>query len=196
MSVIGAYGDRAQEYADLLGSIEAMADQDRRCIETWAAHVDGPILDAGCGPGHWTAHLAARGHDARGLDPVPEFVEIARDSHPGVLYRVGSFADLQDRPGEWGGLLAWYSLIHLPPAEIPGVLGSLHEALRPAGHLLLGFFDGLRQEAFAHAVTTAQFWPAEQMAALLEEAGFSVQEVQRRANPGSRPHAAISARRR
>lgn len=196
MSVIDAYAARAQEYADLLGTIEAMDAQDRRCIETWAADVEGPILDAGCGPGHWTAHLAALGHDVRGIDPVPEFVEIARDSHPGLPYRVGSFADLHDTPGEWGGLLAWYSLVHLPPAEIPGVLASLREALRPAGHLLLGFFDGPRQEAFDHAVTTAQFWPAEQMATLLEESGFSVQEVQRRANPGSRPHAAISACRR
>ena len=69
--------------------------QDVRRIESWGGGVDGPILDAGCGPGHWTAHLSALGHEACGVDPVPAFVQIARREHPGTEYRLGSFADLQ-----------------------------------------------------------------------------------------------------
>jgi SAM-dependent methyltransferase len=196
MTTSEAYGARAQEYADLLGTIAAMAPPDRRRIETWAEGVDGPILDAGCGPGHWTAHLATLGHEIRGIDPVPEFVEIARRAHPGVAYDVGSFADLEVGAGAWGGILAWYSLIHLSPGELPGVLAQVHGALRPCGSLLLGFFDGPQQEVFAHAVTPAQFWPAEQMAQLLEEAGFDLVGIERRLDPGSRAHAAICATRR
>ncbi|MGO2607947.1 MAG: class I SAM-dependent DNA methyltransferase [Brachybacterium tyrofermentans] len=202
MTTTEAYGARAQEYADLLGTIEAMAPQDRLCIESWALAVEGPILDAGCGPGHWTAHLAALGHEARGIDPVPEFVEIARRSHPGVGYDVGSFAELTGgslrtaHAGSWGGVLAWYSLIHLEPRELPDVLAQLRAALQPAGSLLLGFFDGRRQESFAHAVAPAWFWPAETMAQLLEDAGFDVVSLERREDPGARPHAALIAERR
>ena len=202
MTTTQAYGARAQEYADLLGTIEAMAPEDRRRIESWAEGVEGPILDAGCGPGHWTAHLVALGHEARGIDPVPEFVEIARRSHPGIDYDVGSFAELADGPvrtgqaGPWGGILAWYSLIHLEPGEVPGALTQLHGALRPGGSLLVGFFDGHRQESFAHAVAPAQYWPTEKMTRLLEDAGFDVVDLERRQVPGSRPHAAIIAERR
>lgn len=192
---IPSYGARAQEYADVLGSIEAMAPQDRRRIESWAAGVDGPILDAGCGPGHWTAHLAALGHEIEGADPVPQFIEIARRAHPGIGYHLGSFTDLEGRPDAWGGILAWYSLIHLPPDEVPDVLTALHRALRPTGQLLLGFFDGPRQETFAHAVAPAQFWPAARMGALFEDAGFTILDLERRHDPGSRPHAAITASR-
>lgn len=196
MTAIGAYAARAQEYAELLGSIEAMALQDQRRIESWAREAPGPILDVGCGPGHWTAHLASLGHEAQGIDPVLEFVEIARRAHPGIEYRVGSVANLEGQPGAWGGILAWYSLIHLPPEEVPQVLSLLHGALRPTGTLLLGFFDGPRQETFEHAVTPAQFWPVDEMAALLERAGFAILEVEQRQDPGSRPHAALRARRR
>ena len=196
MTTTDAYGARAQEYADQLGTIEMMAPPDRRHIETWASAVEGPILDAGCGPGHWTAHLAALGHETLGIDPVPEFIEIARRNHPGVEYRLGSFADLARSEGDCGGILAWYSLIHLDPGEIAGALTLLHDALRPGGSLLLGFFDGPRQETFAHAVSPAQFWPAEEMVLLLEGAGFTVVGIEQRHDPGSRPHAAIVASRR
>ncbi|WP_345077940.1 class I SAM-dependent methyltransferase [Brachybacterium paraconglomeratum] len=202
MTTIDAYGVRAQEYAELLGTIEAMAPEDRHRIETWAGAVDGPILDAGCGPGHWTAHLAAFGYEVQGIDPVPKFIEIARRRHPGIEYDLGSFANLADGSvrsggaGVWSGILAWYSLIHLVPREVPGALAQLHGALRPGGSLLLGFFDGPRQESFAHAVAPAQLWPAEEMAQLLEEAGFDVVDLERHADPGARPHAAIIATRR
>ncbi|MFC7373749.1 MULTISPECIES: class I SAM-dependent methyltransferase [unclassified Brachybacterium] len=195
MSAVDAYSRRAQEYSDLLGSIDAMAPTDRHRIETWAAEVHGPILDAGCGPGHWTAHLASLGHDVEGLDPVPEFLDIARRAHPEVAYRAGSFGDLVHEPGRYGGVLAWYSLIHLDPVQVPETLSILHDALRPGGTLLLGFFDGPCQEAFDHAVATAQYWPAAHMAELLGCAGFDVLEVEQRQDPGVRPHAAITARR-
>lgn len=44
--------------------------------------LDGPVLDLGCGPGHWTAYLHARGTDVAAFDhkvfpayrwPVDEF---------------------------------------------------------------------------------------------------------------------------
>ena len=196
MTALDAYSDRAQEYASALGRLDAMALQDVRRIESWGGGVDGPILDAGCGPGHWTAHQSALGHEACGVDPVPAFVQIARREHPGTEYRLGSFADLQEEHGAFGGILAWYSLIHLPPEEVPSVLALLHGALRPTGRFLLGFFDGARQESFDHAVATAQFWPAEQMVELLERAGFTIIDLERRQDPGARPHASISAVRR
>ena len=47
-----------------------------------------PVMDAGCGPGHATAHLAAAGADARGLSP--EMVAEARQRHPDIRFEVGN----------------------------------------------------------------------------------------------------------
>lgn len=56
-------------------------------------------------------------------------------------------------------------------------------------------FDGTRVEAFPHAVTTAYFWPIEEMSQRLVAARFEVEATESRVDPGRRPHAAIVARR-
>lgn len=187
------YSSRAVEYTELFGDIAQMDAIDRERIAQWAAGVDGRILDAGCGPGHWTAFLADRGHEAEGVDLVPEFIETATTRFPHVPYRVASVADADIEPASLGGVLAWYSLIHARPDELPSLLAGVRHALRDGGRLLVGFFDGVDGESFPHAVTTAHHWSIEGMTALLEDAGFSVLDSDARRQDGRRPHASVSA---
>jgi SAM-dependent methyltransferase len=188
-----SYSARAAEYAALLGDIEQMDEADRELIRVWAEDIDGRILDAGCGPGHWTAFLADRGRDVEGIDLVPEFIAHAASRFPHVPFRVASLADTGGEPGSLGGILAWYSVIHANADELPPLLAAARRLLRTGGHLLLGFFDGADGEPFAHAVTTAHYWSIDGMAALLEGAGFSVAGSEARVQEGRRPHASISA---
>ncbi|MFC0673695.1 class I SAM-dependent methyltransferase [Brachybacterium hainanense] len=200
MRAAAAYDARAAEYAQLLGTMEATSPEDRRLVEAWAAEAEGPLLDLGCGPGHWTAHLAGRGHDILGMDPAPAFLAHARQAHPQVRFEDGGLEDLDPGRRRWGGILAWYSLIHRDPGQLPGDLALLRACLRPSGELLIGFFDAAEagcgeSEPFDHAITTAHRWPAAMMAELLAQAGLAVEHVERRTDPGVRPHAAIRARR-
>lgn len=224
--VRAAYVERAAEYIDVLGSVEQMSELDRQRIGDWSASVDGLVIDAGCGPGHWTDFLARRGVRVLGVDLVPDFIASARERFPAVPFVVGSlreplaeslrepsrerlcecFSDasraslrhLRERDDIVGsdgaaGILAWYSLIHLPPEELPSVLASLARELRPRGRLLLGFFEGEAAEPFAHAITTAYFWSVERMSEMLGVVGFDVIDVATRRDEGSRPHASLSA---
>ncbi|QHC60944.1 methyltransferase domain-containing protein [Rathayibacter sp. VKM Ac-2760] len=174
----------------------AVHPSDERLVTAWAATVDGPLLDAGCGPGHWTAHLAERGHDARGVDRVGAFVDHARAVHPGVPFAVGDLDALTDPDGTYGGVLAWYSLVHHEPGTLRRALDEFARVLRPDGRLLVGFFLGRDLEPFDHAVVTAYRWPPDLLARELEAAGFEVLETHTRtgAAPTPRPHAAILAR--
>ena len=190
------YAAQAGAYIEQLGSMDAVAEPDRALVERWARTVDGTILDAGCGPGHWTGHLAGLGHDVVGLDPVEEFVEHARRAHPGVPFREGSFEDLPDGRS-YGGILAWYSLIHLDPGEVPEVLARFRDTLPYGGSVLLGFFTADEPAPFGHLVAPAWVWPVEEMARTLEGAGFEVVHRERRQDPGvRREHAAVVAVRR
>lgn len=193
--VSDAYAERAAEYIDALGFIEATAEQDRTLIGTWAGGVAGRILDVGCGPGRWTAWLHAQGRDVEGVDPVPAFIDHARTCYPGVPFRVGRAEYLDAEVASVGGVLAWYSLIHTDPAHVPGVLAEFARVLTPGGSLALGFFEGSEVAPFDHAVTTAYFWPLDALARLVEEAGFTVTGRHARTDPGARPHGAIIARR-
>lgn len=191
--VLHAYAARAADYTSVLGAIEDMHELDRRRIERWAEEISGPVVDAGCGPGHWTDFLHKRGVEISGVDLVPEFVESARIRFPEVSFRVSSLRALDVADGSLNGVLAWYSLIHLSPAEIPHILSELARVLRPQGHLLVGFFEGVSAEPLDHAITKAYYWSVDQMSRLLQNAGFELLDVETRQDHGSRPHAAIAA---
>ena len=194
MTVAEAYGRRSGEYTELFGDIAAAHPDDRALVAAWAAALDGPVLDLGCGPGHWSAFLHGRGIEVSGIDLTPEFIRIARSRHPEIDFRLGDARRLDVPDASLAGVLAWFSLIHLPPREVPTALSEIRRVLRPGGGLVLGFFQGPELEPFPHAVTSAWFWPPAQLAAVLERAGFEVTHTQRRQDPGARPTAVLSAR--
>lgn len=204
--VRAAYADRVAEYAAVLGSMSAVHLDDSALVSRWADGLDGPVLDLGCGPGHWTAFLAGHrtadggrdrgGLDVSGVDPVPPFVEHARRTHPGIRYEVGTAEHLSADDGSLGGVLAWYSLVHHAPDVIGEPLREIARVLRPGGRLLVGFFEAPTLEPFDHAVVTAWRWPVAELAVRLEAAGLTVLDTTTRADPGSRPHAALIAERR
>ena len=195
MHASAAYAARAEEYTALFGSMDAVHDDDRDLVERWAAGLTGHVVDAGCGPGHWTDFLACRGLDVEGVDLAEPFLERARAAYPGVPFRRAALDDLGVPDGALGGVLAWYSVIHTPPDAVDDVLSELARAVAPGGGLLLGFCRGPRVEPFDHAVATAWFWPVDELAAHVERAGFDVVGTAERTDTGARPHGAIRARR-
>ena len=191
-----AYSHRAREYTELLGSMAAVHPSDLQLVSRWASDVDGEIVDAGCGPGHWTNFLAEQGYVARGIDLVPEFVTYATNTFPGVSYTLGSLDSLDADTGSIGGILSWYSLIHYGPETIRIPLHEFSRVLKPGSTLLVGFFEGQTVEEFAHAVTPAYRWPVDGLGTELNATGFDVVESHVRKTAGQRPVAAIVARRR
>ncbi len=191
-----AYSKRAEDYTALLGSMEAVHPSDRQLVETWAESVAGRILDAGCGPGHWTDHLARKGHAVRGIDLVPPFVTSARRSYPGVPFAVASIDHIDEPNASLGGILSWYSTIHHAPDRISVPLTEFARTVQPGGTLLVGYFAGESSIAqFDHAVAPAYRWPARELHAVLRDHAFDVMESHCRTGRGYRPHGAVVCRR-
>ena len=195
--MLEAYGARADEYVELFGSLEQLHEADRQLIADWSDGLaEGLVLDAGCGPGVWTAYLHGRGKEVEGIDLTPEFIAHARRRYPSVPFRIASLAQTGLPDGAATGVLAWYSLIHTPPSELPALLAECRRLLAPGGGVCIGFVDGEARQPFAHAVTTAYYWSADALGAVLDDAGFHVTQVEQRQDPGRRAHAAITALRR
>ena len=194
-----AYARRAGEYIELFGEIDSVHPADLELVTRWARGVDGPVRDAGCGPGQWTAHLAAAGVEVCGVDGVAGFVDHARAAHPGCRFDVADLDALPIADASVAGVLAWYSLIHHEPADVQAPLREFARILRPGGHLLIGFFHGSEvggPEAvrFDHAVAPAYRWSVEALSEQLRMAHFETVETYTRTGPGYRPHGAIVAR--
>jgi SAM-dependent methyltransferase len=102
----------------------------------------GPVADVGCGPGYVTGHLNGLGVDAFGIDLSPEMIAIARRDYPELRFEVGTMTDLALADGSVAGLVAFWSVIHVPDDAVPGVFDQFRRVLRPAGPLLVGFHVG------------------------------------------------------
>ncbi len=188
-----AYGSVADLYIELFGSRQKVHAEDLAFIGRHLTDQPGPVLDLGCGPGHITDYLRSLDVDATGIDIVPEFIVHAQAAHPTGRYQLGSMENL-DVPGDSiAGILAWYSLIHLPPQRLDGVLAGFRRAMAPGGTLVIGVFDANEVAAFDHKVVTAYRWPINELSERLTRAGFTeVERLQRSSE--ARPHAAIAAR--
>ena len=189
-----AYSLLFQRYIDLFGSVEQVHPEDLAFIARHLGPVSGPVLDLGCGPGHLTGFLRSLHADVTGIDLVPEFIAHARRAQPAARFEVGSMSDLGRPEGSVAGVLAWFSLIHLDPRRVVGVLTAIRRVMAPGGALVVGFFDGPELEPFEHKVVTAYRWPADELADRLARAGFAETARQDRAQEGERrPYAAIAA---
>ena len=138
-----SYAAVAASYADTFSDELAAMPFERMLLDRIATG-PGPVVEVGCGPGHVTAYLAAGGAEARGIDLTPEMIDEARTRHPGGDYEVGDLRRLM-RPTSaegWGAVVAWYSLVHLSPSELPAALEALIRPLAPGGTLLLAMHAG------------------------------------------------------
>jgi len=181
-----SYDRVAAEYNQRIGDELDHKPLERQLLDRFAASVTGRICDLGCGPGHIAGYLHERGADVFGIDLSPGMIEQAGQRNPGIPFEQGDMRALKLDDGALGGIVALYSIIHIPRGDVTGVLGELRRVLQPGGALLLGFHQGeeaLRvEELWGKQVNLdfTFFTPAE-MVGYLEAARFEIEDVVERA---------------
>lgn len=206
MPEAAAYDAVADAYDRLLPGLDAEHLRDLAMLEAFAdaaAEEAGSVVDVGCGTGRVARWLGARGLPVLGIDPSPAMLAIARAAQPDADFAVGTATAIPAPTASAAGVLAWYSLIHVPPAELDAAAAELARIVHPGGVVLVAAQsgEGMRTIASAYgtdATLTAWAYDAAALAAALEGAGL-VLEARLDREPEGRermPQAAVLARRR
>ena len=127
-----SYDALAEEYAVARGeNAPALAALDR-----FRDALSEPrrVLDAGCGGGAFLGRLPP---GAVGLDLSREQLRLVAREHPDAGLVQGDMTSLPFAADAFDGVLAYWSLIHVPLAEHPATIEEFARVLRPGGRLLL-----------------------------------------------------------
>jgi len=102
------------------------------------------LLEIGAGPGRDALFFREAGLDVTAVDLSPEMVRLCRAK--GLRALEMDAAELRFPDGSFYAVYAMNSLLHIPKAELPGVLAEIRRVLRPGGLFYMGVYGGIDTE--------------------------------------------------
>ena len=178
-----AHDARADLYAEKLAHILDQMPVDRAVLGLFCDliienGVGSTVGDIGCGPGRLAPYFAGRGLEPHGVDLSPGMIRVARRDYPGFPFDVADVRNLPFEDSSLAGVVCWYSLMYLAPADRPRAFGELARVVRPGGYLATAFKAGddrLRRGGRTVGVEFDIYWfSPEEMQRQVTDAGFRV----------------------
>ncbi len=179
-----SYDQVAREYAEKFK--DEMDDKpfDRDCLDRLAREVGslGPICDLGCGPGQIARYLHRQEVATLGVDLSPRMIAEAQRLNPEIPFHQGDMLALPDADNSWGGIAAFYCIIHIPRGQVVDALREMKRVLKPGGVLLVTFHIGdeiiHRDEWWEKPVNLDfAFYQPTEMETWLKEASYELEET-------------------
>lgn len=136
------------------------------------------VLDVGCGTGvPTTRQLIDAGAQVTGIDISPVMLELARRNVPGATFAEMDALDASPALGEFDAVVAFFSLLMLPRAEIPQALARLRDIIVPGGWLALGMVEADIDDVpipFLGAQVRVSGYIRDELREVVSAAGFAV----------------------
>jgi SAM-dependent methyltransferase len=178
-----SYDRIAQDYATRVYGELHQKPFDRKLLDDFASRVKGrrPVCDLGCGPGHVARYLHDLGVEVFGLDLSPGMLEQARRLNPGTHFREGNMLSLDVPDCSWAAVVAFYSIVNIPKAEIPQAFGEIDRVLKPGGLFFVAFHLGTEvlreEELWGHKISLDfVFFERKEVELYLTDAGFAIKD--------------------
>jgi SAM-dependent methyltransferase len=139
------------------------------------------VLDLGCGAGVPMTRALAAGRQVTGIDLSTRQVERARAAVPEATFLQADMRELDLAPASLDAVVAFYSLTHVPRADLPTLLGAVRDWLRPGGILIASMGaqdspDAVEADWLGVPMFFSHFG-AKKNRALVRHAGFELEEA-------------------
>ena len=119
--------DTPDDYEDYSAWVGILAERLPRC---------SPVLDLGCGCGLPAAKLLAGHFNVTGVDFSEVQISRAKDLVPSARFICGDISEQSFPPGSFAAVVSFYTIIHMPLEEHPGLFKKIASWLQPSGFLL------------------------------------------------------------
>jgi ubiquinone/menaquinone biosynthesis C-methylase UbiE len=180
-----SYDAVAKEYAEKF--IDEIDEKpfDKKMLELLLEKTNGMgiICDLGCGPGNVAKFLHNVGAEVCGIDLSQKQIEEAQKLNKGIQFYQANMLDLSTiSDNHFGGVAAFYSIIHIPKNVVLKALREIHRILKQNGTLLITFHTGEEVRHFDEwwgkkVNLDFIFYQTEEMKKYLSEAGFKTDYV-------------------
>jgi ubiquinone/menaquinone biosynthesis C-methylase UbiE len=135
------------------------------------------VLDVGCGAGvPVDRFLAESGFDVTGIDFSENMLGLAETNVPEARFFRKDMTRLDFEDNSFDGLVAFYSIIHVPREKHSSLFESFHNILKPEGIMLVCMGPD-EWEAVGEYQGTEMFWShytPEKSLQLVKDAGFRI----------------------
>lgn len=138
----------------------------------------GRVLDAGCGTGlPTTRQLLDAGFEVTGIDISEAMLALARRNAPEADLRLLDLTAIGQELGRFDAVVAFFSLLMIPRAEITVALARLRDVLAEGGLLVLGMVEADLDDVpidFLGMPIRVTGYPRDELAQVVLSAGFEI----------------------
>lgn len=176
---IAVYDQIAHQYASKLDDYAPRPEQEKFVA---LLPQNATILDAGCGPGRDCEYFVKQGFQLVGVDLSDKLLDIAKQRVPQASFVKQDLRSLDFPPSSFDGIWACASLHHLKRTEVPQVLRSFFQLLKPNGALFILVKEGKGEADIIESLSFGLprhfvYYTLEELTSLLEKSGFMSEEI-------------------
>ncbi len=183
-----AYDVTAEDYAEAFADDLLRLPIDREVLDSVAERLSGDslVLDLGCGPGQVGQYLAERRIRVVGLDLALQMLLVAWRRTGNRNLACGDMRSAPFGSESFSGVVAFYSIHHLPRSALGSALTEIRRILKPAGLFVvathLGESEVYSSEFLGHRIGTVggTLYRKDELLDELQNQSFVVEDVRHR----------------
>ncbi len=164
-----------------------LTDPDRDIVDLFLSFLpkNSRILDVGCGPGIIANYMHKKGYQIEGIDISEKMIELAKKRAPQCRFRLLDMRDLDYPQDSFDGIVALYSIIHIPKSDIFDVFTKFSRVLKSGGYLLVAVQEGKGEVLLSDPLAPGEkvflnLFEKEELLEILNKLGFNILHISKR----------------